>query len=115
MVQRNFFVEIPSRIKKAWGGECKQRLFQHLYKRKRCNVRSIMDVEGEMRLVKVMVAGILVKQGQLIMAKDDLRKKCDGYQNITKTKCEIKITMDELKMENELLKLRCSTYEWLCK
>ena len=45
------------------------------------------------------------------MENEELKRQCDGYQNIIKTNNEVKKVVDELKKENEAMKLRCKVYE----
>ncbi len=58
-----------------------------------------------------MIAGILEKQDKLIQDNNDLRKKCEEYDSVLKVNSEMKVSLEDLKEENVVLKVKCNSHE----
>ena len=105
------FVETPTGLRRLSEVSTGKDFSGFQQGRERGNLRRMVEMEREIRIVKETLNAVLEKQDQLIMENEELKRQCDGYQNIIKTNNEVKKVVDELKKENEAMKLRCKVYE----
>ena len=67
-------------------------------------------MERDLRVTKDLLAGVLDNQEQLIKDNKEMRKICNEHQSMMKTNTEIKQNVENLKKENEVLKVKCTNY-----
>ena len=77
----------------------------------RGNMRRLVGVESEIRLLKELMAQILDKQDQLILDNNELKKKCANYDSIVKENSDMKQALEVLKNENAEFKAKAVNHE----
>jgi len=81
------------------------------FKEERSNMRRVVSLEKEVRLMKDAISGLLEKYDNLTKDNDDLKMKYAGYENALKVNSEMKKSLEELKQENKELSDKCENYE----
>ena len=81
------------------------------FREEKGTMRRVNSVEWEMRNMRELIAGILLKQDELVEENKELRNKFMECERDLQMNKEMKREMEVLKEENERLKTKCGSFE----